>query len=79
VTTREIEDLLRSITSTGVSPRTVNKARQLICAVFNYGMRPSTYGLASKPAKHADRRREPDASRLAGTGIRLGPRSAKAR
>lgn len=28
-------------------------------------MRPSTYGLPSNPAKHADRRREPDASPLA--------------
>jgi integrase len=65
VTTREVEDLLRSIASTGVAPRTVNKARQLICAIFNYGMRPSTYGLPSNPARHADRRREPDASPLA--------------
>ncbi len=65
VTTREVEDLLRSIASTGVAPRTVNKARQLICATFNYGMRPSTYGLASNPAQHADRRREPDAAPLA--------------
>src|SRR5579884_2486356 len=31
VTTREIEDLLRSVSSTGVAPRTVNKVRQLIC------------------------------------------------
>jgi integrase len=65
VTTREIEDLLRSIARTGVAPRTVNKARQLICAIFSYGMRPSTYDLPSNPAKHADRRREPDASPLA--------------
>ena len=64
VTTREIEELLRSIASTGVAPRTVNKARQLICAIFSYGMRPSTYGLASNPATDADRRREPDASPL---------------
>ncbi len=65
VTTREIEDLLRSIAATGVAPRTVNKARQLICAIFNYGMRPSTYGLPSNPAKHADRRREPDTAPVA--------------
>jgi integrase len=65
VTTREIEDVLRSIASTGVAPRTVNKARQLICAIFNYGMRPSTYGLPHNPAAHADRRREPDAAPLA--------------
>jgi integrase len=65
MTTREIEDLLRSISSGGVAARTVNKARQLISAILNYGMRPSTYGLPSNPAKHADRRREPDASPLA--------------
>jgi integrase len=65
VTTREIEDLLRMIASTGVAPRTVNKARQLICAIFNYGTRPSTCSLPANPAKHADRRREPDASPLA--------------
>lgn len=65
VTTREIEDLLRSISSTGVAPRTVNKSRQLVCAVFNYGSRPSTYGLIANPAQHADRRREPDTSPLA--------------
>jgi integrase len=57
--------VLRSIASTGVSPRTVNKARQVICAIFNYGTRPGTYGLASNPAKHTDRRRESDASPLA--------------
>jgi hypothetical protein len=64
VTTREIEDLLRSIAGTGVAPRTVNKARQLICTVFNYGTRPSTYALQANPAQHADRRREPDAAAL---------------
>jgi integrase len=57
--------LLRSIARTGVAPRTVNKARQLICAIFDYGTRPSTYGLTSNPAQHADRRREPDGAPLA--------------
>lgn len=65
VTTRDIEDLLRSVASTGVSPRTVNKVRQLVCAIFSYGMRPSTYGLAANPAVYADRRREPDRRPLA--------------
>ena len=65
VTTREVEDLLRSIASTHVAPRTVNKARQLVCAIFSYGTRPSTYGLTTNPAQHADRRREPDAAPLA--------------
>jgi integrase len=65
VTTREVEDLLRSVSATGVAPRTVNKVRQLICAIFNYGMRPSTYGLATNPATYADRRREPERGPLA--------------
>lgn len=65
VTTREVEDLLRLVSATGVAPRTVNKVRQLVCAIFNYGMRPSTYGLSSNPAAYADRRREPDRGPLA--------------
>ncbi len=65
VTTREVEELLRTIAATGIAPRTVNKARQLVCAIFNYGMRPSTYALAANPAQHADRRSEPDPATLA--------------
>lgn len=64
ITTREVEDLLRLTASTGVAPRTVNKVRQLICAIFSYGMRPSTYGLAVNPAIHADRRVEPERAAL---------------
>src|SRR5438105_1930156 len=65
ITTREIDQLLRSIARSGLAPRTVNSARQILCAVFNYGMRPSTYGLDKNPAAHADRRAEPDRSTVA--------------
>ena len=65
VTTREVEGLLRTVAATGAAPRTVNKVRQLVCAIFNYGMRPSTYALTTNPAQHADRRREPDQALLA--------------
>jgi integrase len=65
VTTRDVEDLLRFVAATGIAPRTVNKTRQLVCAIFNYGMRPSTYALASNPVTHADRRREPERGPLA--------------
>ena len=58
VTTRDIETLLAQIARTGVSPRAVNKARALVCAIFNYGMRPGTFALDSDPATHADRRSE---------------------
>jgi integrase len=65
VMTREVEDLLRSVATGGVAPRTVNKVRQLVCAIFNYGMRPSTYGLPLNPATHTDRRTEPERAVLA--------------
>jgi integrase len=65
ITTREVEQLLRSVAATGVTARTVNKVRQLICAVFNYGMRSSTFGLPANPATAADRRPEPEAAVLA--------------
>jgi integrase len=65
VTTREIESLLRTVAATGVSARTVNKTRQLACAIFSYAMRPSTYGLGSNPVTFADRRAESQPAPLA--------------
>jgi len=65
VTTREIEALLTRIAATGVSPRTVNRHRQIVSAVFGYGLRESTFGLPSNPAKGADKRREPHPGPLA--------------
>jgi integrase len=53
------------VVATRVAPRTVNQHRQLMCAIFNYAMRPSTYGLAFNPAQFADRRREPERGPLA--------------
>lgn len=65
MTTRQVEQLLAAIARTSVSPSTVNRARSLISAVYSYGMRPSTFGLGANPAKHADRRSEPDPLHLA--------------
>ncbi len=65
IATREIEQLLASIAATGVAPRTVNKARAIMCSAFNYGMRPSSFGLPANPVTHADRRAEPQAASLA--------------
>ena len=64
ITTREIEQLLARIAATGVSPRTVNKARAAICSAFNYGMRSSAFGVTENPARHADRRAEAQAATL---------------
>jgi integrase len=59
ITTREIEGVLTTVSDTGASPRTVNKHRNVIAAVFGYGCKPSTYALPANPAKGADKRREP--------------------
>jgi integrase len=44
-----------------VAARTVNKHRQVLSSVFEHAMREDTFGLASNPARSADKRREPDA------------------
>ena len=59
ITTREVEDLLATISATGASARTVNKHRAVISAIFNYGARESTFNLPANPAHTADKRREP--------------------
>jgi integrase len=59
ITTREIDELLATISVIGASPRTVNKYRSVLSAAFNHGCKPSTYALPANPAKAADKRREP--------------------
>ncbi len=63
ITTREVEDVLATVSASSASPRTVNKYRCVASAVFNYGRKPSTFALPANPASDADRRRErhPDA------------------
>jgi integrase len=58
ITTREIEDVLATVSATGASPRTVNKYRCVVSAVLNYGCKPSTFALSANPATATDRRRE---------------------
>lgn len=59
ITTREIDKLLRTVAAGGASASTVNKYRGLIVAIFNHGMRESTFELRSNPAERSDRRKEP--------------------
>ena len=40
-------------------PRTVNRAREIVCAAFNYGMKPTSFSLPTNPALDTDRRRVP--------------------
>jgi integrase len=64
VTTRDINTLLARLAATGISSRTVNKSRQLVCAIYNYACREATFGLEHNPAAAADRRPEPERARL---------------
>lgn len=64
VTTRTINKLLAEVARHGASPRTVNKHRQLVCAIYGYGCQEATFGLPHNPALAADRRPEPERARL---------------
>lgn len=64
ITTREINDLLATISATGASASTVNKYRSAISAVFNHGCKPATFALPGNPVSDADKRREPSPGAL---------------
>jgi len=59
VTTREVAEFLRGLDKSGSKPRMVNRYRQLISAVWNYGMREDAYELTHNPAAGTSKRREP--------------------
>lgn len=59
ITTKDVADYLRRLDRTGATPRTVNKHRQVISAIYGYAMREDSYGLALNPAAATTRRREP--------------------
>lgn len=56
ITRQDIEALLATVAETGVSPRSVNRIRSVVSAVFNYGIRHR--GLLANPVTLADKRRE---------------------
>src|SRR3984885_5339132 len=64
VETREVNFLLERVADSDASNRTVNKHRQLICAIYAYASQDATFGLANNPASRADRRPEPERARL---------------
>ncbi|HUA06395.1 MAG TPA: tyrosine-type recombinase/integrase, partial [Solirubrobacteraceae bacterium] len=59
ITTRDVAEYLRGLDRAGATPRTVNKHRQVISAIYGYGMRDDTYRLALNPAAATTKRREP--------------------
>ncbi len=58
ITPAEVEALLATVEATDVGPRTVNKYRATVSAVFAYAQKPTTFALGANPAKATDRRRE---------------------
>lgn len=60
----DISRFLRSLDKTGISPRTINKQRQVLSAIFNYARREDTYSLAANPVSATDKRRELPAAAL---------------
>ena len=58
VTTAEVSAFLRALDREGLTPRNVNKHRQVLAAIFNYACRADTYGLAVNPVSQTDKRRE---------------------
>jgi integrase len=64
ITTREVNELLATVSATGASASTVNKYRAVISAVFNHGCKPATFALPGNPVSGADRRREPSPDAL---------------
>jgi integrase len=59
ITTRQVAELLDAVQDSGASPRTVNRYRQTVLAIFNYGRREATFGLPANPATATTKRREP--------------------
>ena len=64
ITTREISTFLRKLDSEGVSPRSVNKNRQVLSAIFGFACRVDTHNLPSIPVAGTAKRREPLAAVL---------------
>jgi integrase len=58
VSTTEVSRFLRSLDHEGLTPRNVNKHRQVLAAIFTYGCRDDTYGLDANPVAGTDKRRE---------------------
>ncbi|MHB8657119.1 MAG: tyrosine-type recombinase/integrase [Solirubrobacteraceae bacterium] len=58
VTTADVSLFLRPLDSTGLTPRSINKHRQVLAAMFAYGSRADTHALPFNPVTGTDKRRE---------------------
>ena len=58
VTVGQVSAFLRELDKAGIGPRTVNKHRQVLAAMFNYALREDTHGLSANPVSATTKRRE---------------------
>jgi hypothetical protein len=58
VTTADVSAFLRELDREGLTPRNVNKHRQVLAAIFKYVCRADIYALAVNPATGTDKHRE---------------------
>lgn len=58
ITTRDVTTFLRGLDRRGLTPRNINKHRQVVSAIFTYGQREDTFNLPANPAAATDKRRE---------------------
>lgn len=64
ITTADVSRFLRALDRADVSPRNVNKHRQVLSAIFTYAVREDTFALAANPAAATDKRKEMHAAAL---------------
>jgi integrase len=64
VTTADVTAFLRRLDDEGLSPRNVNKHRQVLQAMFTYACRSDTLELDRNPVDRTDKRREPPPAAL---------------
>lgn len=64
VTTRELSAFLRELDREGLTPRNVNKHREVLSSIFTYACRDDTLGLPKNPVEGTDQRREPPPAAL---------------
>jgi integrase len=65
VATRDVEALLASVAADGVSPRTVNKVREVVSSIYSFGIKKKLVTITENPAAAADKREAPKPGPLA--------------
>ncbi|MBV9311840.1 MAG: tyrosine-type recombinase/integrase, partial [Solirubrobacterales bacterium] len=58
VTTADVSAFLRALDQEGLTPRNVNKHREVLASMFMYGCRSDTLALATNPVTGTDKRRQ---------------------